>query len=91
MVDRIDIHLGRRLRARRQLLGFSQRQVAEACGVTFQQIQKYESGRSGLSAAQLWRISRFIDAPIGYFFDGLTPEPALVESKPTPRRKTGGA
>ena len=45
MVDRIDIHLGRRLRARRLLLGLSQREVAEACGVTFQQIQKYESGQ----------------------------------------------
>jgi transcriptional regulator with XRE-family HTH domain len=67
----IDLHLGRRLRRRRRLLGLTQQQLAQAVGVRFQQIQKYECGANRISAARLWRIAAALDVPVGYFYDGL--------------------
>ena len=74
MGDEIDLHLGRRMRRRRRLLGLTQQQVAGACGVRFQQIQKYECGANRISAARLWQISEALEVPVGYFFDGLAQE-----------------
>ena len=71
MMDLIDIHLGRRLRRRRRILGLTQQQLAGACGVRFQQIQKYECGANRVSAARLWRLARALEVPVGYFFEGL--------------------
>jgi transcriptional regulator with XRE-family HTH domain len=71
MGDEIDLHLGRRLRRRRRLLGLTQQQLAGACGVRFQQIQKYECGANRISAARLWQLSEALVVPVGYFFDGL--------------------
>lgn len=71
MSDEIDIHLGRRLRRRRRLLGLTQEQLAGACGVRFQQIQKYECAANRMSAARLFRIAEVLDAPVSYFYDGL--------------------
>jgi transcriptional regulator with XRE-family HTH domain len=67
----IDLHLGRRLRRRRRLLGLTQQQLAQAVGVRFQQIQKYECGANRISAARLWWIAAALDVPVGYFYDGL--------------------
>jgi len=73
MNSEIDDHLGRRLRRRRRLLGLTQQQVAEACGVGFQQIQKYECGANRMSAARLWQLARALEVPVGYFYEGLDP------------------
>ena len=67
----IDLHLGKRLRRRRRLLGLTQQQLADAVGVRFQQIQKYECGANRISAARLWRLSEALEVPVGYFYDGL--------------------
>jgi transcriptional regulator with XRE-family HTH domain len=67
----IDLHLGRRLRRRRRLLGLTQQQLASVVGVRFQQIQKYECGANRISAARLWRIASALEVPVGYFYDGL--------------------
>ena len=72
MGNDIDVHLGRRLRRRRRLLGLTQQQLACACGVRFQQIQKYECGANRISAARLWQLSEALAVPVGYFFDGLS-------------------
>jgi transcriptional regulator with XRE-family HTH domain len=72
MGDDIDVHLGKRLRRRRRLLGLTQQQLAGACGVRFQQIQKYECGANRISAARLWQLSEALEVPVGYFFDGLS-------------------
>ncbi len=72
MGNDIDLHLGKRLRRRRRLLGLTQQQLAEVVGVQFQQIQKYECGANRLSAARLWAIAGALEVPISYFFDGLT-------------------
>jgi len=71
MEQDVDIHLGRRLRSRRRLLGLTQLQLALAVGVRFQQIQKYECGANRMSASRLWLLAQFLEAPIGYFYGGL--------------------
>jgi transcriptional regulator with XRE-family HTH domain len=82
MSDEIDVHLGKRLRRRRRLLGLTQQQLAGACGVRFQQIQKYECGANRISAARLWQLSEALEVPVGYFFDGLTEEsPAPIRMR----------
>ncbi|HET9159174.1 MAG TPA: helix-turn-helix transcriptional regulator [Caulobacteraceae bacterium] len=68
----IDLHLGKRLRRRRRLLGLTQQQLASVCGVRFQQIQKYECGANRISAARIWQLAEALDVPVGYFFDGLS-------------------
>lgn len=67
----IDLQLGRRLRRRRRLMGLSQQALAGACGVGFQQIQKYECAENRMSAARLFQIAGALEVPVSYFFDGL--------------------
>ncbi|HEY8571769.1 helix-turn-helix transcriptional regulator [Phenylobacterium sp.] len=74
MSKEIDIHLGRRLRRRRRLLGLTQQQLAGACGVRFQQIQKYECAANRMSAARLWQLSEVLEVPVSYFYEGLSAE-----------------
>jgi transcriptional regulator with XRE-family HTH domain len=81
MSDEIDFHLGKRMRRRRRLLGLTQQQLAESCGVRFQQIQKYECGANRVSAARLWRIASALDVPVGYFFDGLAEPNAAIPAE----------
>ena len=71
MAADIDLHLGRRLRRRRRLLGLTQQQLAVQVGVRFQQIQKYECGANRISAARLWELAEALSTPISYFYDGL--------------------
>jgi len=73
-MDEIDVHLGRRLRRRRRLLGLTQQELAGACGVRFQQIQKYECAANRMSAARLWQLAEVLEVPVSYFYEGLTRE-----------------
>src|ERR1700749_849583 len=85
MGNDIDLHLGKRLRRRRRLLGLTQQQVAGACGVRFQQIQKYECGANRVSAARLWRLAQALEVPVGFFFEGLDdPSREVVAAQRTP-------
>jgi len=70
--NRIDFHVGMRLRARRLEIGMSQERLAQRLGVAFQQVQKYESGRNRISASRLHQIACALDVPIGYFFEGIS-------------------
>lgn len=79
MSDDIDIHLGKRLRRRRRLLGLTQQQLAGSVGVRFQQIQKYECGANRISAARLWALSEALEVPVGYFYDGLSDGPRRTQ------------
>ena len=72
MATDIDLHLGRRLRRRRRLLGLTQQQLAVQVGVRFQQVQKYECGANRISAARLWELAEALSTPISYFYDGLS-------------------
>jgi transcriptional regulator with XRE-family HTH domain len=67
----IDQHVGARLRLRRSLLEMSQSQLGERLGVTFQQIQKYERGTNRIGASRLFNVSRVMEVPVAYFFEGL--------------------
>jgi len=67
----VDLHVGARIRMRRRLQGVSQEKLAEALGLTFQQVQKYERGANRVSASKLYEIAAMLRAPVAYFFDGL--------------------
>lgn len=69
--NQIDIHVGRRIKTRRQLLHISQESLAGDIGVTFQQVQKYESGHNRVSASRLYEIAKVLDVPMAFFFEEL--------------------
>ena len=71
MAHPVDVHVGKRIRHRRWLVGMTQQQLAEKVGIKFQQIQKYETGANRVSASRLWDISEALDVPVSFFFEGL--------------------
>ena len=68
---RVDVHVGGRLRTRRALFGLSQATLAKKFGITFQQLQNYESGANRMSAGRIWQVSRTLGVSVSYFFEGL--------------------
>jgi transcriptional regulator with XRE-family HTH domain len=70
----IDQHVGERIRARRAELGLTQEQLAQALQVSYQQVQKYETGANRISAGRIFDIARKLGVDVGYFFEGLAPE-----------------
>ena len=69
---RIDEHVGERIRLRRTELGLTQEQLADALDVSYQQIQKYETGANRVSAGRILEIARKLGVDVGYFFEGLS-------------------
>ena len=69
MYNPVNEHVGGRVRFRRTLLGVTQQQLAEALGVTFQQVQKYEKGANRIGSSRLYDLSTILDVPVGYFFE----------------------
>lgn len=67
----VDVHVGKRVRHRRWMVGMTQQQLAERVGIKFQQIQKYETGMNRISASRLWDIADALDVPVSFFFEGL--------------------
>ena len=96
----IDVHVGSRVRLRRTLLGLSQGKLAEALGLAFQQVQKYERGKNRIGSSRLFQLSEILDVPVSFFFDnmppleeraippGLTDQPASFERDPMIKRET---
>jgi transcriptional regulator with XRE-family HTH domain len=72
----IDVHVGNRIRVRRQLIGMSQEKLGELLGITFQQVQKYEKGSNRISASRLFYAAKTLGVPVQFFFDDL---PGLEE------------
>ena len=70
----VDVHVGKRIRHRRWLVGMTQQQLAESVGIKFQQIQKYETGANRVSASRLWDITDALDVEVSFFFEGLDKE-----------------
>ena len=83
----VDVHVGKRIRLRRTLLGMSQEQLGNALNITFQQVQKYERGTNRVSASRLWDISQIIDVPISYFFEDMSD----ITLKASPRKVSSNA
>jgi len=89
MANDIDLHLGKRLRRRRRLLGLTQQQLATAVGIRFQQIQKYECGANRISAARLWQLAEALEVAVAYFYDGVAESHGRVESAAAAEARTG--
>jgi transcriptional regulator with XRE-family HTH domain len=83
---RIDRHVGERIRARRAELGLTQEQLAQALQVSYQQVQKYETGANRISAGRMFEIARKLGVDISYFFEGL----GLDEAGEQPPMEHGG-
>jgi transcriptional regulator with XRE-family HTH domain len=78
-INPTDVHVGRRIKMRRMMVGMSQGALGEACGVSFQQIQKYEIGKNRVSASRLQQFSALLDVPVSFFFEGLTSSAAKLK------------
>lgn len=81
MTHPVDVHVGKRVRHRRWLIGMTQQQLAEKVGIKFQQIQKYETGANRVSASRLWDIADALDVPVSFFFEGLEEGPKAENEK----------
>jgi transcriptional regulator with XRE-family HTH domain len=82
-----DTHVGTRVRMRREMLGLSQGKLADAVGLTFQQVQKYERGANRISASRLVELSEVLCVPVTFFFDAVDPAaaPALPDGVAEPQ------
>ncbi|MBY6135182.1 helix-turn-helix domain-containing protein [Leisingera sp. XS_AS12] len=81
MAHPVDVHVGKRIRHRRWLIGMTQQQLAEQVGIKFQQIQKYETGANRVSASRLWDIADTLDVSVSFFFEGLQEEDKAASDK----------
>ncbi len=72
----VDVHVGKRIRHRRWMIGTTQQQLADKVGIKFQQIQKYETGMNRVIASRLWDIAGALGVGIDFFFEGLGPQVA---------------
>lgn len=80
----IDVHVGSRIRLRRNMVSMSQEKLGEALGITFQQIQKYEKGTNRVGASRLQQISQVLGVPVSFFFEdapGEAPGGGMAESQ----------
>jgi transcriptional regulator with XRE-family HTH domain len=80
ILNPIDKHVGSRLRMRRLMLDMSQTDIADALGLTFQQVQKYEKGTNRIGASRLQHISQILQVPVPFFFEGGPAAPGLGSS-----------
>lgn len=87
--DPIDVHVGSRLRLIRTAKRLSLEELGRRIGVTYQQIQKYETGANRISAASLYRIAQVFETSPTFFFDGLSESETEGEvAEPTASRET---
>jgi transcriptional regulator with XRE-family HTH domain len=76
-----DKHVGSRVRMRRMMLEMSQTELGNDIGLTFQQVQKYEKGTNRIGAGRLHEISRILQVPISFFFEGSPREPGAYNNE----------
>ncbi len=70
-VNDIDLHIARRIRAARIRLGITQTELGDKLELTFQQVQKYETGRNRITASRLYMVAQAFELPLLHFFEGL--------------------
>lgn len=78
----IDIQVGNRVRIRRMLIGMSQERLGDLLGLTFQQVQKYEKGVNRIGAGRLYEVSRILNVPVDFFYEGVASSSPEGESAP---------
>ena len=71
LINSVDHHIAKRLQLRRVMLGLTQTDLARKCGVSFQQIQKYETAGNRIPAARLFDLSQALETSVAFFFSGL--------------------
>ena len=71
LINEIDQHIAQRIQLRRVMLGMTQSDLAKKCGVSFQQIQKYETAGNRVPAARLFDLSQAMETSVAFFFSGL--------------------
>ena len=71
----IDVQVGNRVRIRRMLIGMSQERLGDLLGLTFQQVQKYEKGVNRIGAGRLFEMSRILNVPVDFFYEGVSAAP----------------
>lgn len=76
----VDVHVGKKLRERRSVLGITQEKLGRELGLTFQQVQKYERGANRIGASRLFQLCRILDVGPNHFFEGLS----LKKNAPIP-------
>ena len=76
-----DKHVGSRVRMRRLMLGMSQTKLADAIGLTFQQVQKYEKGTNRMGASRLMQIAQVLQVSVPSFFEGAPSASSLRKGK----------
>ncbi|MHA1564066.1 MAG: helix-turn-helix domain-containing protein [Alphaproteobacteria bacterium] len=89
MAHPVDVYVGQRLRQRRELSGMPQKELARKLGISFQQVQKYESGANRISASKLWELCCVLDVAPGYFFDGISGATTPAGEKCLPEGEVG--
>jgi transcriptional regulator with XRE-family HTH domain len=82
--DPVDTHAGARLRMRRNDLGMSQGALANAIGLTFQQVQKYEKGSNRMGSSRLLQVANVLTVPVTFFFEGGPGRRKLSSKAPSP-------
>ncbi len=87
-LGKVDHQVRKRIRQRRNALGMSQETLADALGISYQQIQKYEVGAARVMASRLWDIAEALEVDIGYFFEGIQKR---AKRKAKPRKSTTAA
>jgi transcriptional regulator with XRE-family HTH domain len=80
----IDIQVGNRVRIRRMLIGMSQERLGDLLGLTFQQVQKYEKGVNRIGAGRLFEVSRILNVPLDFFYEGVAAQLAGNEQESAP-------
>ena len=86
----VDVHVGKRVRHRRWMVGMTQQQLGDIVGIKFQQIQKYETGMNRISASRLWDIAQALDVSISFFFEGFASEEVAAEAAMAATQETRG-
>lgn len=77
--EAINLHIGRRLRRRRRIVGMTQLGLGSAVDVKFQQVQKYECAANRITAARLYMLATALRVPVQYFFEGLQGAASMKE------------
>src|SRR5262245_47643829 len=93
LCERLDQHVGSRVRMRRMMLAMGQQALGAALGLTFQQVQKYEKGTNRIGASRLQQISHILQVPVAFFFEGMasTPTTAAAPNASAPHGSHGSA
>ena len=81
-IKAIDSHVGAQLKKRRKEMGLTQHGLAKTIGISYQQIQKYETGSNRISAGKLYWLANFLSVEVDFFYENIKePQKTSIISK----------